>query len=155
MVESAKYFANPRAFAGMEQNPWYISNTFAGSQLSCAASLASIEVYEQEDLLTQCREKGAFLLESLRGLVAEHGDVLREARGLGLWIGLECNSAKFGTRLADELFARDVLVAQTINNPNTLRIQPPLIITREQIEDVLAALTDSVKAVAANPVAAN
>jgi len=133
-------------FEGMAANPWWLTNTFAGSQLSCAASLATIEVYEQEQLLPKCREKGRYLKEQLTALVAGNGGVLKEVRGLGLWLGLECHSAELGTRLADELFQRDVLVAQTINNPATIRIQPPLIIEREQLDMVLAALAESVKA---------
>jgi putrescine aminotransferase len=132
-------------FEGMAANPWWLTNTFAGSQLSCAASLATIEVYEQEQLLPKCREKGRYLKEQLAALVAGNDGVLKEVRGLGLWLGLECHSAKLGTRLADELFQRDVLVAQTINNPATIRIQPPLIIDREQLDLVLDALAGSIK----------
>jgi putrescine aminotransferase len=139
-------------FKGMAENPWWLTNTFAGSQLACAASLATIEVFESENLMDSCRESGGYLLGRLKELVAANHDELLDVRGMGLWIGLECHTAEAGTRLADELFHRDVLVAQTINNPTTLRIQPPLIITREQIDDVLAALEDSIKAMAANPV---
>jgi putrescine aminotransferase len=136
---------------GMAGNPWWLTNTFAGSQLACAASLATIEVYEQENLLPQCREKGEYLKQRIGAMVSEHPDVLREIRGLGLWLGLECRTAEMGTRLADELFERDVLVAQTINNPNVIRIQPPLIVTQEQLDTVLEALDDAVKVVSMAP----
>lgn len=156
VVAQSALIANPRAFfgrrehqpdfRGLEANPWYISNTFAGSQTACAASLATIEVYEQEQLLPAAREKGEYLKGEMQKLVAAHSGLLTEVRGTGLWLGLECRSAELGSRLADELFKRDVLVAQTINNPMTLRFQPPLIITREQLDEVLSALAASVKA---------
>lgn len=167
MPQSA-LIANPRAFLGvdfvekhpqytaqdlahhepgMTKNPWWITNTFAGSQLSCAASLATIEVYEKEQLLPQCIEKGNYLKQHIGALVEAHPHVLKEIRGMGLWLGLECQAPQLGTRLADELFERDVLVAQTINNPSVLRIQPPLIIDREQLDAVLEALAAAVKAV--------
>jgi len=139
--------ANERAFGRMAENPWWLSNTFAGSQPACAAGLAAIEVYEQEDLLGQCREKGAYLLEQLRQVVAANLGLLIEVRGLGLWCGLECATPQLGTQLADELFKRNVLVGQTINAPNTLRFQPPLIITREQLDEVVAIVAESVKAI--------
>lgn len=139
------------ALPGMAKNPWWLTNTFAGSQLSCAASLATIEVYEQENLLAQCREKGEYLKLHINEMVAASPAVLREIRGIGLWLGLECQSAEMGTRLADELFERDVLVAQTINNPSVIRIQPPLIISQEQLDTVLAALRESIKVVAMSP----
>jgi len=148
---------NDRAFYGREhlgpdalglaENPWWLTNTFAGSQMACAASLASIEVYEQEQLLPACREKGQYLKEQIGALVAKHGGILREVRGLGLWLGLECQTPEAGTRLADELFSRDVLVAQTINNPSTIRIQPPLIIEQAEMDMILSAIEDSAKAV--------
>jgi len=151
--------ANERAFYGREHhgpefeglaaNPWLLTNTFAGSQLSCAAGLATIEVYEQERLLPQCREKGQYLKERIAELVDANSGLLKEIRGLGMWLGLECRTAELGTKLADELFNRDVLVAQTINNPNVIRIQPPLIIEREQLDEVLTALAASVKALGA------
>jgi putrescine aminotransferase len=139
--------ANQRAFGRLAENPWWLSNTFAGSQPACAAGLAAIEVYEQEDLLAQCREKGEYLLGQLRQVVADHLGLLIEARGLGLWVGLECGTPELGTQLADELFKRNVLVGQTINNPSTLRFQPPLIITREEMDTVVAAVAESVKSI--------
>jgi putrescine aminotransferase len=159
IMPTTALIANERAFFGREHhgpefeglaaNPWLLTNTFAGSQLSCAASLATIEVYEQERLLPQCREKGQYLKEQIGELVEANSGLLKEVRGLGMWLGLECRSAELGTKLADELFGRDVLVAQTINNPKVIRIQPPLIIEREQLDEVLTALAASVKALGA------
>ncbi len=164
VVAQSALVANPKAFfgrrpehpefRGMEQNPWWLSNTFAGAQTACAAGLATIEVYENENLLPLCREKGAYLKGQLALLVERHPDILREVRGTGLWLGLECRTAELGSRLADELFQRDVLVAQTINNPKTLRFQPPLIITHEQLDEVLSVTEAGLKALAAAPVAA-
>jgi putrescine aminotransferase len=164
VTAQSAFVANARAFfghrehdphfRGLEGNPWYLSNTFAGAQTACAAGLATIEVYEGEGLLEKCREKGAYLKAEIAALVERHPDLLKEVRGTGLWLGLECRAAPLGTALADELFKRDVLVAQTINNPRTLRFQPPLIITREQLDSVLSALEASLKALAAAPVAA-
>jgi putrescine aminotransferase len=131
---------------GMTKNPWWITNTFAGSQLACAATLATIEVYDNENLLPQCVEKGEYMKRHIGELVERYPGQLREIRGIGLWLGLECQSAAQGTQLADELFHRDVLVAQTINNPSVLRIQPPLIIDREQMDSVLEALAAALQA---------
>ena len=135
-------------FKGMAENPWWLTNTFAGSQLACACSLASIEAYEKDNLLEACEEKGKYLRMHMAEIVDKHHHILKDVRGLGLWIGLECAEPELGTKLADELLNRDVLVAQTINNPGTLRFQPPLIITQEQLDTVLQALSDSADAVA-------
>jgi putrescine aminotransferase len=157
MFPTSALIANPKAFYGREhhgsdfkgmlENPWWLTNTFAGSQLACAAALSTIEVYESEGLLEQTRTKGADFKWLIGEIVSRHPGVFKEVRGLGLWIGLECQTPALGSRIADELFHRDVLVAQTINNPAVIRIQPPLIIDRPQIEFVLNALEDSARAV--------
>ena len=150
VVAQSALIANPRAFfghrphdaefRGMEANPWWLSNTFAGAQTACAAGLATIEVYEGENLLEQCRERGAYLKAGIAALVERHPGLLHEVRGTGLWLGLECRTAEVGTAVADELFKRDVLVAQTINNPRTLRFQPPLIISQEDLAWAVAQM---------------
>jgi putrescine aminotransferase len=145
---------NDPEFRGMEANPWWLTNTFAGSQPACAAALATIEVYEAEDLLAKSLEKADYFRKGLQRIMDAGSDVLADSRGIGLWIGLECRTAQLGTRLADELFKRDVLVAQTINNPMVLRIQPPLIIERTELDLVLQAIEAGVKATAASPVGA-
>ena len=156
LATQAAFIANDRAFYGRHllgpnnpgatENPWWFTNTFAGSQLSCAASLASIEVYEQENLLAKAGEKGEYLKGRIADLVAKYPKTLKEIRGLGLWLGLECQSGELGAKLADELFQRDILVAQTINNPATIRIQPPLIIEQDELDMVLNGVADSVVA---------
>ena len=146
LATQSAMICNKKAFSRLAENPWWLTNTFAGSQLSCAASLATIEVYESENLLEQCRTKGADFKWRIGEVVGRHPSILKEVRGLGLWIGLECQSPELGSRIADELFHRDVLVAQTINNPAVIRIQPPLIITPEEIDFVLNAIEDSAKA---------
>jgi len=143
--QSAMVF-NQKAFSRMEENPWWLTNTFAGSQLSCAASLASIEVYEQDQLLPKAEAKGAIFKDQLNEIVGRHPGIFKEVRGLGMWIGLECLTGEQGSTLADELFHRDVLVAQTINNPAVIRIQPPLIIEEAQLAEILSAIEDSAKA---------
>lgn len=146
--------ANAKTFSRMPENPWWLSNTFAGSQLACAASLAVLEVYEKDNLVAEGAKKGAILVKGLREIAHRYPDVLLESRGLGLWIGLECQTPELGTRMADEIFKHDVLVAQTINNPKVLRFQPPLIIEPDEIDLVLEAVEASAKAVAAAPVSA-
>ncbi len=146
IATQSAFIANPKAFRGMEENPWLLTNTFAGSQLSCAASLASIEVYENDGVLDMANTNGAYFKAQLETIVGKHPNVLKEVRGLGMWMGLECCNGELGSKLADELFHRDVLVAQTINNPAVIRIQPPLIITKEQIDEVLSAIEAGAKA---------
>ncbi len=152
MFPHSALIANKKAFGRMAENPWWLTNTFAGSQLGCAAALATLEVYEQENLVAQCRDKGAWLKDKLSEMVQRYPGHVKEVRGLGLWIGFELHTPELGTRMADELFKRDILVAQTINNPTTLRFQPPFIIDQEQMDTIIGAVESSIGVLEKNPV---
>ena len=66
-------------------------------------------------------------------------------RGLGLLIGLEFVDAEFGYAVAAGLFKRGVLVAGTLLNAKTLRIEPALAIPREVVDEVLEKLEDTLE----------
>jgi putrescine aminotransferase len=142
--------AKKKLWARMEENPFILgSSTFGGNPLCCAAAIAAIEVTLAEDIPGQAARKGELFLQGLRPLVAEYPDILVDVRGKGLLIGLEFRSNEIGYRVAKELFRRRILVSGTLNNARVIRIEPPAIITEEEIGRVLAALRESLAAVAA------
>jgi acetylornithine/succinyldiaminopimelate/putrescine aminotransferase len=73
----------------MIPNPIIHSTTFGGNPLACAAGLAAIEVTLEEDLPGQAARKGEFLLRELGCLQEKYPQVLKEAHGKGLLIGME------------------------------------------------------------------
>jgi 4-aminobutyrate aminotransferase len=113
--------------------------TFGGSPVSCAAALATLDVIREEQLLENARAQGKYMLEVLRELQAE-SPIVGDVRGLGLMIGVEFvrpgskepNSEAVGRML------RRALEAGLILYPcghwgQTLRLIPPLTITRDQV----------------------
>jgi putrescine aminotransferase len=68
--------------------------------------------------------------------------------GRGLLIGQHFQSADIGYKVAAELFKRGVLVAGTLTSAQTIRIEPPLIITEQEIDEGLNRLYDAVGAAA-------
>ena len=68
--------------------------------------------------------------------------------GKGLLIGQHFQTPEIGYKVAAELFKRGVLVAGTLTSAQTIRIEPPLIISRQEIDEGLNRLTDAVGAVA-------
>ena len=129
----------------LEENPWYLTNTFAGSAPACAAAIKTIEILLRDDLPKQSREKGEYFKRNLSEMWHEHPGVIRDVRGRGLFIGVEFHEAEVGLAVANALFEKDVLVANTINNPRAIRIEPPLVISREQIDTVLTKFRDALK----------
>ncbi|MCG0278524.1 MAG: aspartate aminotransferase family protein [Thermanaeromonas sp.] len=149
-----------RAYGGTERCLLHTS-TFGGNTLAMAAGLAALSSILEQDLAAQAREKGRFLLEGLKRL-KEKSNLIKEVRGRGLLVGLEFNQPAsgflnklslgklnelsqqyFGSLVAGELMNRyQIITAYTLNNPNVIRLEPPLIIGYPELEKVLAALEE-------------
>ena len=139
------FISTPEIWKVLEQNPFLHSSTFGGNPLACAAGIAAINVTLSEDLPGQAAEKGDYFLEGLRDIQARYADVVIEVRGKGLLIGIEFKDTEFGYSVAAGLFRRGVLVAGTLLNAKTIRIEPALFIAREQIDEVLGHLDETLK----------
>jgi putrescine aminotransferase len=114
-------------------NPLSHTSTFGGNNLACAAGLAAIQVVEEEGLVERSRVMGAKLLEGLRE-VSKGSDLVHEARGRGLMVGLEFRMDEVGELCVAQMLKRGMCVAYTLNNPRVLRFEPPLIIDDAQVD---------------------
>jgi LysW-gamma-L-lysine/LysW-L-ornithine aminotransferase len=115
--------------------PGVHGTTFGGNPLSCAAGLAALTAIEAENLPGQAAEKGAYLMEKLKAIQSPN---IREVRGLGLMIGIETKQ-----KVAPYLKALQERKIVALNAGMTvIRLLPPLVITYEQLDKVIAALTD-------------
>jgi putrescine aminotransferase len=139
------FISTPEIWKVLEQNPFLHSSTFGGNPLACAAGIAAINVTLGEDLPGQAADRGAHFMQGLRDLQARYSDVIVDVRGKGLLIGIEFHSTEFGYSVAAGLFRRGVLVAGTLLNAKTIRIEPALFIPTAQIDEVLNRLDDTLK----------
>jgi [amino-group carrier protein]-gamma-(L-lysyl/L-ornithyl)-L-glutamate aminotransferase len=111
------------------------ASTFGGNPLSCAAALAALAAIEEEDLPAQAAKKGTYLMEKLRQI---DSPLIREVRGLGLMIGIELKQ-----KVAPYLKAlQDHNILALNAGMTVLRLLPPLVISYEQIDRLVVALTD-------------
>jgi acetylornithine/LysW-gamma-L-lysine aminotransferase len=108
------------------------STTFGGNPLACAASIAAIGEMRRLDLARAARERGAQLMAGLRAIGS---DKIREVRGLGLIVGIDLkeNSGPSIKALQDE----GILTLGA--GPTVVRYLPPLVITADEIDRVVAA----------------
>jgi acetylornithine/N-succinyldiaminopimelate aminotransferase len=109
------------------------ASTFGGCPLACAAALASIEAIKEDGLVKRSKENGTYFMRKLRGM--EREDVV-EVRGMGLMIGIEIKSPC--SKFVD--FAREKGVLLNCISDSVLRLVPPLVITKEQIDTVVDVL---------------
>jgi len=111
------------------------TTTFGGNPLVCAAACAAIDVLVEEKLPERAETLGRYFKEKLVGLRDRH-KVVREVRGLGLMLGVEMRFDVLNIILKS--MDRGVLVLDA--GRNVLRFLPPLVIEKEHIDRVIAAL---------------
>jgi putrescine aminotransferase len=138
--------ATEEVFSRLFDNPFLHTTTFGGNPLACAAALATIDVLIEEKLPERAAEMGAYMLAGLRAAVRGHEDLVVDVRGKGLLIALEFVSDAVGFAASKFLFERGVLVAGTLVNALTVRVEPPLTIERAQADRVFAILADALTA---------
>jgi 4-aminobutyrate aminotransferase len=119
-------------------------STYGGNPLSCAASLATIDLIE-ESLMQNAVETGGFLMEGLRA-VAERQPLIREVRGLGLMIGIEFPDHDTMVAVEEAAFGRGLLVLGC--GENAIRMSPPLVFRHDQAETALELFEEAVAEVA-------
>lgn len=148
-----------KAYGGMEKALLHTS-TFGGNTWAAAAGIAALEIILEENLPEKARETGEYLLKGLARLKEKY-PLIKDVRGRGLMVGIEFNQpgglaakASFGlaTKLSEEYLGslvagelmnkHRIITAYTLNNPNVIRLEPPLSVSKEQIDTVLQALED-------------
>jgi putrescine aminotransferase len=132
----------------MYPNPFIHTTTTGGGALACSAAIAAIHVTLRDRLWEQAAAKGEYLIPKLQALADQYPQIYHSITGKGLLIGQHIHDPDVGYKLAAGLFKRGVLVAGTLTSAHTIRIEPPLVITYEQIDEVLNRLADTLKEVA-------
>ena len=119
--------------------PGMHGTTFGGNPLACAVAIAIIDTIKQQKLLDHVRSTGNYFLSALNELKAKH-PVIVDVRGVGLMIGLELNSADLAKQLLAAMMQRRILLNRT--HETVLRFLPPYLITREHVDQTIAALDE-------------
>ena len=130
-----------------EPNPFIHTSTTGGNPMACAAAIAAINVTLRDNLPQKAAENGAYMIGKIEELAGKYPGVYNRITGKGLLIGQHFNDAEVGYKVASGLFKRKVLVAGTLISAHTIRFEPALIITREEIDEVLNRLEDTLREV--------
>lgn len=119
----------------IEVHEGMLGTTFGGNHLACVAMKAVLDVIEREGLQAHAERMGNYLIAACRAL-----PFVREVRGRGLMIGIELDRPANTVR--NELLSRHRILTGNASEPNTLRVLPPLNVTREELERFVGALVD-------------
>ena len=135
IITVAKGIANGFPMGGVLISPKFtpiygqLGTTFGGNHLACAAAIAVLEIFEQENLVENARKVGEYLMTELKQIPG-----IKEVRGRGLMIGMEFDYPvkELRTRLIKE---ERVFTGAT--GTNMIRLLPPLVLTIEQAQDFI------------------
>jgi acetylornithine/succinyldiaminopimelate/putrescine aminotransferase/predicted amino acid dehydrogenase len=145
----------------------YHSSTFANNHFTCSIGLATLGLLQQRDqeLVRHADSMGLHLRQGLERLVSKYGDVFSSVDGKGLMQGLtlapwDRHDSYFLTHASDTGFAvplvcghllheHGILTAPTFNGNNVLRLEPPLTIETEEVEQLLSALESTAQMISA------
>ena len=139
--------ATARAASGMM--PGTHGSTFGGNPLGCAVANAVLDVLLGDDFLDHTREVADYLRAQLDQLVARYPGMFTEVRGEGLLLGLQC--VPTNTDIVAQLIARGLLTVPAAEN--VVRLLPPLIIERAEVDTAVTILDDLCRASSAKEAA--
>lgn len=124
-------------------NPLTHTSTFGGNPLACAAGLAVLEIMERDNLVERVAIQGDRLQAALKEALKDQ-PLVAEVRGQGLLIGVEFAEDEVGELVIAQMMKRGVIAAYTLNNPRVIRMEPPFLVTDEQIDHAVNCLKESV-----------
>jgi acetylornithine aminotransferase len=115
--------------------PWHgmLGTTFGGNHLACAASLAVLEVIEQENLMANAAQLGDWLIAELQSIPQ-----VKEVRGMGLMLGMSFDFPV--AELRKNLLFGNKIFTGSAGDKNTMRLLPSLAVTKEELNQFLEAL---------------
>ena len=129
----------------MYPNPFMHTTTTGGGALACSAAIAAIHVTLRERLWEKAAEKGEYLIKNLHKFAMQYPQIYEKITGKGLLIGMHFKTPELGYKVAAGLFKRNVVVAGTLTSAQTIRVEPPLVVTHEQMDMLLDRLGETLQ----------
>ncbi|MBV9270123.1 MAG: aspartate aminotransferase family protein [Candidatus Eremiobacteraeota bacterium] len=141
IIPVGAYIARPNVWnAAYGKHPVMHTSTFGGNELACAAALSAMDVLIEESLIENARERGEQLITGARELAARYPGVVKDVRGMGLLVGVELTSEGYGGWIIPEMLKHGVTAAWTLNMQRVIRLEPPLVVTKDEVSQALRAL---------------
>ena len=144
----AAVFTTPEIAASFEGMEFF--STFGGNPVSCAVGLAVLDVIEQDGLMQRATELGGRFMAGLRELQKRH-PIIGDVRGRGLFLGIELvrdretqdPATEETASIVDEMRDRNVLLSTDGPYHNVIKIKPPMVLSKEDVDTTLHLLNES------------
>jgi len=118
-------------------------STFGGNPLACAAANAVLQVIEEEKLLENAQKIGDYLVDKLNALKSKYPALITEVRGKGLIVGAKLTIP--GRDIVNSCLSQGAIINCTAGD--VLRFVPPLTITKDHVDEMIAVLDKTLAAV--------
>ena len=144
----AAVFTTPEIAASFEGMEFF--STFGGNPVSCAVGLAVLDAIEQDGLMQRATELGGRFMAGLRELQKRH-PIIGDVRGRGLFLGIELvrdretqdPATEETASIVDEMRDRNVLLSTDGPYHNVIKIKPPMVLSKEDVDTTLHLLNES------------
>ena len=131
------------------ERPMVHTSSYAGSDIGCVVALAVLDEVTEPGFFEHVQAMGSRLARGLQEIDRSHPGWLREVRGFGLMFGIEGPHESSGFELSRACLRRGLLAIAALNRPSTMQLMPPLIVSPEEIDEILDVLDDSIAELAA------
>ena len=144
----AAVFTTPEIAASFEEMEFF--STFGGNPVSCAIGMAVLDTIEGDGLMERATELGERFMTGLRELQERH-PIIGDVRGRGLFLGFELvrdretqePATEEAARIVDEMCARNVLLSTDGPLHNVIKIKPPMVLSKRDVDTTLSLLNES------------
>ncbi|MFL2493741.1 MAG: aminotransferase class III-fold pyridoxal phosphate-dependent enzyme [Candidatus Thalassarchaeum sp.] len=146
----AAVFTTPEIASSFEEMEFF--STFGGNPVSCAIGMAVMDCIKQDGLMQSAAELGERFKDGLKELQVKH-DIIGDVRGRGLFLGFELvkdretkePAAEEAARIVDMMRDRGVLLSTDGPHHNVIKIKPPMVLSKEDVDTTLHLLNESLK----------
>ncbi|MFL1898981.1 aspartate aminotransferase family protein [Streptomyces tauricus] len=147
VVPVSAVLSTPEAFSVLDRDPYLHTSTFSGAPLATAAARGALAAIQEDELVDRARVLGDEILNVLGRIVRAHyGSAVREVRGRGLLLGVEFTEPGAAGDLLIELIEHGVVANHSLNSHLVLRLTPPAVLTRGDLDFLYEALDRACRA---------
>ena len=116
------------------------ASSYGGNLLACRAAVESINFIKNKNILSSVRQKSKIFYNGLKNIVKKFPELFFTFNGIGLLFGLQCNSKTISSEIVKTMIRNKILLYQSFGNHSIIMIEPPLVISLEQIHLIIEIL---------------
>jgi 4-aminobutyrate aminotransferase len=125
-------------------SPGSHGGTYGGNPVCCAAAIATVDVIKKQKLLQNANRLGKYMIKELAKLQLKY-PVIKDVRGLGLMVGVDFQDSAIVRKIIDLCLSMGLVIIPTGADGTVIRVIPPLIVTKKEIEQALNIFENALK----------